>query len=197
MLGKLLRYEFKFYFRFIPILYLAMIVLGLIAGIGGTPMLGNMANLLPILIVAMFTVNIVMIIQRYRVNLLKDEGYLMFTLPVPSWSLIASKAIAALCTFLLNALAMLVSVLAYGLIRDPSAFMEGIAQAFQALGTAGTNNLASLLLTCLTVLITSVQQFCLIYAVMTAAQLLPRFRGIAGFAAYLVAMFLETRLTEV
>jgi hypothetical protein len=32
---------------------------------------------------------------------------------------------------------------------------------------------------------------------MTAAQLLPRFRGIAGFAAYLVAMFLETRLTEV
>jgi hypothetical protein len=60
-----------------------------------------------------------------------------------------------------------------------------------------TNSTALLFMTCLVVLISCVQQFCLVYAVMAAAQLLPRFRGIAGFVAYLAVMFLETRLTDV
>lgn len=41
-------------------------------------------------VMAVFTVTI--IIQRFYKGLLKDEGYLMFTLPVESWKLILSKA---------------------------------------------------------------------------------------------------------
>lgn len=49
-----------------------------------------------LLIFAVITLNLVIIIQYFWKGLLKEEGYLMFTLPVSVRSLILSKAISAL-----------------------------------------------------------------------------------------------------
>lgn len=41
---------------------------------------------------ALMIVTIVMVLQRFYKNLLKGEGYLMHTLPVPTWMLVAIKS---------------------------------------------------------------------------------------------------------
>ena len=53
------------------------------------------------LFVSLFVITIVVTIQRFNKNLLKDEGYLMFTLPVSSKYLVLSKYLTSLIwTFL-------------------------------------------------------------------------------------------------
>ncbi len=47
------------------------------------------------IMVGLFVMTILFTIQRFWNGLLKDEGYLMFTLPVKVWQLIVSKAVTA------------------------------------------------------------------------------------------------------
>ncbi len=47
------------------------------------------------MMVALFVVTLLFIIQRFWKGLLKEEGYLMFTLPVKTWQLITAKGISA------------------------------------------------------------------------------------------------------
>lgn len=49
-------------------------------------------------VIAMFICSLVIIVIYFRRNLLKDEGYLMNTLPVEPWKLYVSKFLTA-CTF--------------------------------------------------------------------------------------------------
>ena len=123
MLGKLLKYEFKSMARLLGVIYLAVLavaaIAGLvggismrhsIAGVEGTNSLG-MAILLfvyVILVIAMIVVSMILILERFYNNLLKGEGYLMHTLPVPTWMHVASKTINAV---IWNALAIVVLVL--------------------------------------------------------------------------------------
>lgn len=101
MLGKLLKYEFKATGRtFLP-LYLAIIVVAFINGLFFKPS-GNLNNMQSIgilvlvgLFIALGVLTIVVAVQRFNKNLLGDEGYLMFTLPVSSKSLILSKTIVS------------------------------------------------------------------------------------------------------
>jgi hypothetical protein len=46
-------------------------------------------------IVALLVMTTILIIQRFYNGLLKEEGYLMFTLPVETWQLITSKGLSA------------------------------------------------------------------------------------------------------
>lgn len=57
-----------------------------------------------------FGVTIVILIQRFYKNLLGDEGYLMFTLPVTVSQHIASKALVALVMCILSGITTLLSV---------------------------------------------------------------------------------------
>ena len=63
-----------------------------------------------LLIMALLIVTVVMILQRFYKNLLKGEGYLMHTLPVPTWMLVASKTISSLIWILLSIATLIVSV---------------------------------------------------------------------------------------
>ncbi|MEI3280961.1 MAG: hypothetical protein V8R46_09675 [Eubacterium ramulus] len=63
-----------------------------------------------LLIVALMIVTIVMVLQRFYKNLLKGEGYLMHTLPVPTWMLVASKVISSLIWILLSIAVLFVSI---------------------------------------------------------------------------------------
>ena len=105
MLGKLLKYELKATSRvFIP-LYIAILIVSIVNGLSLNLEILNIQGLATIvlmcLFISLFVITIVVTIQRFNKNLLKDEGYLMFTLPVSSKHLILSKYLTSLIwTFL-------------------------------------------------------------------------------------------------
>ena len=105
MLGKLLKYELKATSRvFIP-LYIAILVVSIINGLSLNLEIFNIQGLATIILmclfISLFVITIVVTIQRFNKNLLKDEGYLMFTLPVSSKHLVLSKYLTSLIwTFL-------------------------------------------------------------------------------------------------
>ena len=127
MLAKLIKHEFKATARiFLPILGTVLVMTGAAAltvklgGIlvlpGGTgwggPVLGLASGLLCLLtfiaMMAMMTAAVVVTIQRFYKNLLGDEGYLMFTLPVtPAQHITAKLAVGTVWTLLSLALAVL------------------------------------------------------------------------------------------
>lgn len=214
MLRKLLRYEFKALLQIIPIFYLALQALAIVTGIYSlidngrdfNPEMMNMAEgrapgLLYLIWLMMFlvllTLNLGLVILRFRENFLKDEGYLMFTLPVPEWKLVASKAIAALCTFLLTGIAGALSLAIFGLITDFRNIMEYLLPWLFQQANLQKVNYVSLIIKAVIMMAFIFQQLCLVYAAMTVSQLAPRFRGLAGFGAYFAVMaVLEQPLTQ-
>lgn len=127
MLGKLMKYDIKAMIRvFIPMwivapilaLMLSFSIRGAIAWANGS-MLGGMLSignniLLAIAgilfagaIIGLLVMTVVFVIQRFWNGLLKEEGYLMFTLPVKVWELIVSKALTAT---LISCISMVIGV---------------------------------------------------------------------------------------
>lgn len=119
MLGKLLKHDFKALFRNYGLLFIALF---------GVTFLYKLYLLLPRNIVLEFTNGlmgvlyvvvilgclfgtVVINIVRFYKNLVTDEGYLTFTLPVSSKQIIASKLISSLVMDVLMAVAVLLSTL--------------------------------------------------------------------------------------
>ena len=124
MLGKLLKQDFRATARIMLPLYAAVPVLGLFTGLI-TRLCENQNGFLIraigalvsfvfslSLIAAVETTVVLMILRFYR-NLMTDEGYLMFTLPVSTTELICSKLIVSVVWFLgalaVDALGLLVT----------------------------------------------------------------------------------------
>lgn len=124
MLGKLLKQDFRATARIILPVYAAVPVLGLFTGLI-TRLCENQNGFLIraigalvsfvfslSLIAAVVTTVVLMILRFYR-NLMTDEGYLMFTLPVSTTELICSKLIVSVVWFLgalaVDALGLLVT----------------------------------------------------------------------------------------
>lgn len=128
MLGKLIKYEFKATGRtFLP-LYGAILLVTLIHRLFGRNTQGLYEELnkigdfttmaLVALFIALGVVTLVMIIQRFQKNLLSDEGYLMFTLPVTTRSLILSKIIVAITWTVLSVIVGIISFIILFMTRD-------------------------------------------------------------------------------
>lgn len=132
MLRKLLKYEIKAMSRkFFP-LYGALLVISAFVNFGlRNPKFDFLAKLSILLLVALFIALIVFtlitMIQRFKNNLLSNEGYLMFTLPVSTERLILSKLITALFFAFLSCAASLLSFFIIALNADT---MEAIRDLF-------------------------------------------------------------------
>lgn len=110
MLGKLLKHEFRATGRTMLPIYGAVLVLAVLANISGRLMdraAGSFLHILFGLIIAAFVIGIiaavimtaVLMIKRFYTNYLKDEGYLMHTLPVSVHALVWSKMIVSVVWF--------------------------------------------------------------------------------------------------
>ena len=115
MLGKLIKYDLKSMSRaFVPMWILAPIISMLLSfsirgmiewtddpvlrrllGAGNSILMIIMGLLFAAAIVGLLVMTIMFVVQRFWNGLLKEEGYLMFTLPVKVWELVVSKALAA------------------------------------------------------------------------------------------------------
>ena len=120
MLAKLLKYDFKAMFKiFLPLWGVLLVVSVVNRLISGSPLaegggMGIFTSLLGVmyvlLIMAVMVVTTVIIIARFYQGLLKDEGYLMFTIPVKPWQLLASKLISAMVISIISGVVALASV---------------------------------------------------------------------------------------
>ena len=117
MLGKLMKHEFRATARIMLPVMGAMAALALLANLSIRGLAGNLSDvpMLKILftliiiffgaaVVATAVMSLVIMVSRFYRNLLKDEGYLMFTLPVSVHELIWSKLIVSLVWFLATGL---------------------------------------------------------------------------------------------
>ncbi len=133
MFGKLCKYEFKSIGRTLAPIYLAIIAISILNAFMG---IGSLANgyynglmsglnfgrgLLSLIqslsviayfgvLVAMSVLTLIVVIQRFYKGLLSDEGYLMFTLPVKPWQLIAAKGTVAFVMTMASSLVAIVSI---------------------------------------------------------------------------------------
>lgn len=137
MLGKLLKYEMKASARTLLPLYVGTLVAAVICGVQTAMMVGDVNDsdvwvrigayeasnwisgfmflLFLGLCVAIMVLTAMIVIQRFNKNLIGDEGYLMFTLPVTHVQLLSSKLIASLLWVLIGTVIMGLSGLLIGL----------------------------------------------------------------------------------
>ncbi len=127
MTGKLIKYEFRSILKIMGIGWAALLSMALFAGLfdliafrqndmEGFGHLTEIASaitsfLYGSLFVAIIVVTVLIILMRFYKGLLRDEGYLMHTLPVKTWQLITAKGVVAAAVSLISILAATLSVL--------------------------------------------------------------------------------------
>lgn len=200
MLGKLLKYEIKATARLFFPIYLAILLFAFINRlINPFENIGNNTynatiegfNFLSIiqtisvfvyfaLIVAVIAMTLVIIIQRFYKNLLGDEGYLMFTLPVKPWHHIVSKLLISLVWIIFSFIIIMCSVLI--LINIDNIFGE-LAKIINA----GRNFFGDtiLILIPISALIVSAYFIMTVYNALSIGHLFTKHRILASFGAYI------------
>lgn len=150
MFGKLMYYEFRYMLRIFVPMWVLFLVLSIINGFTmGVQSTGDYITqlylsdaswltfllLMALILVgsAMAVVALVVIIQRFYRGLLKDEGYLMFTLPVKSGALINAKGLSAT---ILMAITAVVGILGMIILMVGISWgqLDGIGELFSAIG---------------------------------------------------------------
>nr|WP_317284537.1 hypothetical protein [uncultured Dysosmobacter sp.] len=141
MLRKLLKHEFRATARIMVPVYLVLLVTALGAnfstrGILETPyaVLNILGSLLVmafvVAIMAVCVVSFLLMIQRFYKNLLRDEGYLMLTLPASIHQQVWSKLIVSSVWFIITGVVVMLSFVMMAL--DVS-FLEEMVQVLQQL----------------------------------------------------------------
>lgn len=139
MLGKLIKNEFKATARnFIPIYLLLLLVtlgvkaLELVQDYAGKSLEDNIVmNVIGVVLIITFVLaimaiifgTVILIAKRFYENMLKDEGYLSFTLPVTTGQHIISKVFVSYIWIIASALVCIMSFIIF-MIGEPGAFKE-------------------------------------------------------------------------
>nr|WP_288524495.1 ABC transporter permease [uncultured Romboutsia sp.] len=195
MLGKLLKYELKATSRvFIP-LYIAILVVSIVNGLSLNLEIFNIQGLATIILmclfISLFVITIVVTIQRFNKNLLKDEGYLMFTLPVSSKYLVLSKYLTSLIwTFLSFIVALLSFTIIFTIATYGDFNYSYFINEFNLLFSNMLNlNILGQFLKIILLMIISYTIFIFnVYLALSVGQLpiFNRFRNVSSFIGFLV-----------
>lgn len=119
MLGKVLKYEIKATARILLPFYPVIIILSLLNKLFFQVLDNNPYMQIPsaitmfiyvFLIIAMFVVTFIVMLQRFYKNLLGEEGYLSFTLPVKPATHIFSKLVTSVMWYIASGIVTLISI---------------------------------------------------------------------------------------
>lgn len=195
MLNKLLKYEIKATARLFLPLYLALLVFALINrflspiktiepsnNFNLQILLGFLSMTIYIaLIVGTFVMTLVIMIQRFYKNLLGDEGYLMFTLPVKSWKHIVSKLLIAVFWTVLSFLTTICSILIIVNAKNLKGEFFNMVNTFKDFfGYAGFFTIP------VYALLWIASNILMIYAAITLGHLFAKHKLIASFGMYCI-----------
>ncbi len=84
-------------------------------------------------VIVMFTMILVIATIRFYKNIVRDEGYLMHTLPVPTWKLIMSKFIT---TYIWSAAAVVVMGICFGIVASEPLWLFKLDIGWEVLSSA-------------------------------------------------------------
>ena len=154
MLRKLLKQEFRATARVMLPLYLVTFVLALavrlvlllsqnqvlLDSVGGRTLrailLGVSVTAFVVATIATFLAALIQAVLRFRSNLLGDEGYVMFTLPVSTHQLVWAKLITSVVWFLgaavIDVLALLALVVNLGMFQEFGRFVIEVKEQLTA-----------------------------------------------------------------
>lgn len=195
MLSKLLKYELKATGRIFLPLFLALLVFAgitrLISPIGGqgewaTPAIISMVIYI-IIMVGMFVMTFIMMIQRFKNNLLSDEGYLMHTLPVKPWKHIVSKLFVSILWIVASGFAALISILIIALKRgDITRIARELAYFYhQSYDYLGASIYVLSFEIFIGILATLASVILIVYASIAIGHLFNQHKMLASFAAFI------------
>lgn len=213
MLGKLIKYEIKATSRtFLP-LYGAVIILALVNKLfmalegakGGANYLNQLSGSslalqrlseIPatlamttyvIIIIALFVLTFIVMIQRFYKNLLGDEGYLMFTLPVAPWKNIVNKLLVSMMwtvlTGIVTALSIFIVAVNAEFLREFPRAMEEMFYFFKV--ELQMNAVVFFTQIAVTMFIGLVVGILQVYAAISIGQLVNSHKLLASFGAYI------------
>lgn len=135
-MGRLMKYELRSAMKLFVPLWLAVLVLAGISRLsflynGNALVEGNLAAnrfldwlsgiamfLFVIAIIGVFVVALIFVIQRFYQGLLKDEGYLTFTLPVRTDSILWAKTFSAMILIVTSVVVCLAAILLLAADRE-------------------------------------------------------------------------------
>lgn len=208
MLNKLLKHEFKATARLLLPLYLVLIVLTLLGKLVlYLDVFEGVLNIIPatitfayvIAIIATVALTFIITIQRFYKNLMTDEGYLMFTLPVKAPALINSKLIVSLIWSVINIAAVIVSIIIIvsgtvplsDILKSINGIFTGITEQF------GSLNYLLIIEFIIMILIGIVFTILLIYLSLAIGQLFNTHKIIGSIAAYIGINFVIQIVTTI
>lgn len=197
MLAKLIKNDLKSTSRLIVPLYLILFFMSIInrfiINVNDASLVFRIIKVFLIFayvlsIIAALAVTVFYMIIRFYKNLLMDEGYLMFTLPVKSHELITSKLLVTILWTIISIIGIFISLLivfatpeTLPAIRD--IMKEAVADISREFGTSGILFFAEFITI---ILLGLVSNLLLIYVSMAVGQLFSKHKIIASFASYMI-----------
>jgi hypothetical protein len=192
MLGKLMKYEIRATGRiFLPLYGLILLSAAILRGFMAANEKANNLFTMPInitgtiyflLIAAVFVMTLVVMIQRFQKNLLSDEGYLSFTLPVKTHSHIDAKMLVTLIWIILSVLVIILSVFILAVNQNVILSFEKSYLPFSDWFTSQSWLFVEYIVL---FLVGSLSITLHIYASMAVGNLCPKHRLLAAFGAFL------------
>lgn len=192
MLGKLIKHEFKATYANYLFIYVAIILLTLINKVFWIINIDNViinavrgfiTVIYMIIIFASFVVTIIFIIQRFYKNLLKEEGYLSFTLPVGVGQHIISKLIVSFIWSVLTIIAVILSLIIMalntGFISEISNNWRGLMLLIDIYGLEG--NVVLIIILVISSLLYMILMF---YASMSLGQLFSKYKILGSVVCF-------------
>ena len=210
MFGKLCKYEWKYMMRFFLPMWGMLLVLGIINAFSAPHWLFNYVSegreiaggllffALNMGFCAVIIVTMVVIIQRFYNGLLKDEGYLMVTLPVKSGMLINSKLLVSLVLMFLTGVVCLAAIMAIVISGIGwGDFWEGFVWIFRNSDLSGLEWTMMILWLIVLILVASASSLYKIYTAMALGHLAKKHRVGWSVAAYLGISFLGSAVSNI
>lgn len=210
MLGKLMKYELKATSRTLIPLYIALLAFAIInkifigtglshklEGFGSIPFILSIFGY-GVTMAAVFVVTFFAIIQRFYKNLLGDEGYLMNTLPVTTFTNITSKITIATFWNIVSGFVAILSIIIMAF--EPTAFGRFFGELFRGLSEAynqfGVQTYIVILEIIVAILIQLIKFVSMIYASISIGHLFSKHRILSSFGAFIVLNLITTAITS-
>jgi len=190
MLGKLMKYEFKATGRIYLPLFGALLIVAIISRIFislsfKVPMAIGI-GLSVCMTIAIFIIALIVTIQRFYKNLLTNEGYLMFTLPVNTDQLIWSKLFVAT---IWNIASLIIVFLAIGIMAITSLNIGDIIQCIHTFFSGyriGDTQITLMVIEFIVFIIVSLfTGILMLYTCMSASLFVNKHRVLVSFGAYI------------
>lgn len=198
MLLKLLKYDFRAMWKHLSLIWGASLALALVNRMTHSMNFmfhahdfeGNISGftfaILIAVFVAMFVISLIFVLQRFYRGLLGNEGYLMHTLPVRPWQLVASKLICAVVTYVASGIVAILSVLLMITTDWWGFFFHAPIWSDLLQGIIKHPDLIPLMLeVCLIILSAIIQSIAAFYLAISLSHLLPRRRVLASVVFYI------------